>query len=322
MARSFQILTDAVCDLPATWLKSHPEIIVVDTPVIATKRGCRGIIFKDLTPDTFDRADAYVKQGYTTRTSLPIIWETEDEEQRDIISVERLTRQFLEEGIDVVYLAMNSAISGTYGQVHVLYNELNERYAHSAMALCLDTECASTGLAMLIMDLIASEPKTLDDVREHVAVNQSKIAHVFTWLDFTYIVKSGKVNALSATIGKMLELRPLCSAEYLRGERPLIAISNKIRGTHKFVNILSKFVKATIDDERGVITVAHGNLPEKAEMIAGALSERLPKAQVLYGPDWRCGAAIQAHGGPTSIHVNYHRKPASFEETAKIFHEL
>lgn len=323
MAREIQYLTDAVCDLPVAWLKEHPEITVVDTPVIAIKPGCPEIVFHNLTPDSFAEADAYVQKGYTTKTSLPIIYETENEAKAGIMSVERLTKQFLEDGKDVVYLAMNSAISGTYMGVWTLYDELRENaeFARQKM-LCLDTECASTGLAMLIMDLIAAGPKDIDEVDRYVTWHRKNIAHVFTWFKFDYVVKSGKVNALSAAIGKLLGFHPICSAEYIDGARPLSTISDRIRGTYKFIDLLSKFVRATIDDERGTITIAHGNLPDKAAMIAEALQEYLPGAQILQGPDWRCGAAIQAHGGPTSIHVNYHRKPATFDETLKIFHEL
>ena len=332
MAREIQYLTDGTSDLPPAWLKKHPEVTVVDTPIVAIKPGCPEVSFTGLTPDTFAEADEYVRKGYTTKTSLPVIWQTPEEEAIDIMSVERLTRQYLSEGKSVVYLAMNSAISGAFSQVWTLFQFMSDGVCRSeddgeAMmtkdrVLCLDTQCASTGLAMLIMDLIASEPEDLRDVMNFVEDRRKHIAHVFTWFEFGYIMRSGKVNALSAMIGKLFGFHPICSAEYVDEARPLMTVSDRIRGTYKFIDLLSKFVRATIANEDGVITVAHGNLPDKAEMIAEALREYLPEAKVLQGPDWRCGAAIQAHGGPTSIHINYLRNPATYDETLRIFHEL
>lgn len=323
MMREVQFLTDAVSDLPASWAKEHPEVTVVDTPIIVAKKGCTEVMFHNLTPDTFAEVDAYVQRKYVSRTSLPVIYATPGEVESGVASVERLTKEYLKQGKDVVYLAMNSAISGTYEHVARLYDDINESQQFPSQAvMALDTRCAGTGLAMLIMDLIASKPRCLTDVEIYVLGRRSEIAHVFTWFDFTYIINSGKVNALSGFLGRVLGFHPLCSAEYVDGARPLSTISDRIRGTYKFIDLLSKFVRATIDDEHGVITVAHGNLPDKAAMIAEALREYLPMAKVLQGPDWRCSAAIQAHGGPTSIHVNYHRKRATFDETLKIFHEL
>ncbi|MBQ9020171.1 DegV family EDD domain-containing protein [Candidatus Saccharibacteria bacterium] len=323
----YQILTDSICDLPIDWLIAHPMVTVVDTPITITMPGTEALCFSGLmSPDDFTIVDKYVKDGYTAKTSLPRIYGKDD------TSIESLTKNYLAEGKDVVYLAMNSAISGTFQHVHTLYLDMTKKgeCPKGQKIVAIDTKCASTGLAFLLRNLFderinrISNDSTLTATRivNFVNENAPKVAHVFTWFDFDYIVKSGKVKALPAFLGKVLGCHPLCSAEYLNNSRPLLTISGTIRGVSRFTAKFADFVAATIADPTGTITVAHGNYPEGAELIASAITKRLPEATVLCNSEWRCGAAIQAHGGPTSIHVNYFRIPCDYAESVNIFNSL
>lgn len=317
----YQILTDSIADLPSFWAEKYPEVATVEMPVIAVKAGHREVEFKGLTADTFMDAHDYVKQGYTTRTSLPVIYESAGEADVGVMSVERLTKQYLDAGKDVIYLALNSAISGVYANVSVMYEELALQYPERKL-IVVDTECASTGLAMLIMDLCAAELATVRQAEEFVLRQRSHIAHIFTWFDFTYIVRSGKVKSLAAVLGKILGFHPIGSEEYAGDGRPLVQIG-LFRGKFNFIDKLARLVMRTmVDPEGGPVIIAHGNCEDKALMIREAILGYLPKATIYCGPQWRCGAAIQAHGGPSSIHINYHRQPMTYEETLKIVHEL
>lgn len=332
---SFQILTDSICDLPLSWLKKHPMVTVVDTPITLTKPGAETLSFSGLMPpDDFMQIDEYVHKGYTSKTSLPTIYG----EAKN--SVESLTNKYLTAGKDVIYLAMNSAISGSYEYIQAFYRNLIKKgqCPKGQTLLAIDTECASTGLAFLIRNMfkdekltpsnpndsddISSSSLTASSIASFVKENAPKVAHVFTWFEFNYVVKSGKVKALPAFLGKIFGCHPLCSAEYANSSRPLLTISGTIRGTSRFLNKFADFVAATIADSKSVVTIAHGNYLEGAKLISEAIKKRLPEATIICNPEWRCGAAIQAHGGPTSIHVNYFRNPASYADSLQIFNSL
>lgn len=53
--RDFQILTDAVSDIPEFWVKAHDYITIVDTPI--TISGKHNLVLHDLSADDFDQVE-------------------------------------------------------------------------------------------------------------------------------------------------------------------------------------------------------------------------------------------------------------------------
>jgi predicted TIM-barrel fold metal-dependent hydrolase len=86
-------------------------------------------------------------------------------------------------------------------------------------------------------------------------------------------------------------------------------VCSRLRGEKRLAVAVAKFIKATITSKIGEITVSHGNAPSFVIKVVEAIREELPEARIYFGTDWRVGLTIQAHGGPTSLHINYHRKP-------------
>lgn len=309
-------IVDQIADLPGSGIDMS-DIRVVRNYVILEKKGEAPLeLGERLNYSNFkELVDNYVKEGWRCKTSMPVLYESEGEEESGIMSIERLTRQLLAHD-DVVFLATNSTITNTYPTVSSLYEEMmgNGHFIHRA--ICLDTECASTGLALLIRDLIDSAPASLEEVAEYVMNNAGRIGHVFTWRNLNYIKDSGKVSGPIAKIANLLQCFPVCSVEYVGNERPLVTLRPINRGYKKAARILAEIVAATIEDDAREVVVAHGNDEEFALEVRKAIYTVLPEIEIL---DWRCGPIIQAHGGPTSIHVNYRRKyPNSYEETKKV----
>ncbi|MBR3164202.1 DegV family protein [Candidatus Saccharibacteria bacterium] len=331
--RKIVFMTESLSDLP-DFIKNREDIIVLDNPIILEKPGTN--ISGQSTSGSFD-ADSFAvlaekveNDGYVTKTSLPTIYDSGDSTP----SVEWYTRESLEEGYDVIYLATNSAITGSYENIIQLYaNEFNDC---EGRVLCVDTQCASTGLAFLIM-LILDEYdngklKTIHDVEKFVLDTRASIGQIFTWDNFTYIRNSGKVSGITASLGHILKIFGVGSVEYtINGQRPLTTLG-KVKGRLRRNRRIARFVAETIADENGTIIIAHGNNRETALSIQSFLMELLPNAHFLISADadttknrggWRCGAAIQAHGGPTSIHVNYLRRvPNTYAESRKLFQSL
>ncbi len=329
---NFQILTDSVADLPSSWLELHPEVHVIDTPVtITTSHSCE--TYYNQTADDFLKIDAIVKsQNAKTNTSCPAVFDPYGDNP---ISVETITRRQLEAGKDVLYVVMNGALSSTFDTVSVLYQLLREEYEGSGQRIiCVDSHCMGTGLAMLIIDLCqAITAGTVHDITEMAAFverNRGNIGHFFTWSDLSYIKKSGRISLIGAAIAGVLGTRPVCSAEYITStERELKQVicgpqnSARVRGIRCWVDIIGTFARRHIIDPTGPIIVSHGNNPRDADIVVCKLMDYLPNVRYLTGPDWRCGAGIQAHGGPTSLHVNFHTdRPRTFEETQAEFMQI
>ena len=159
-----------------------------------------------------------------------------------------------------------------------------------------------------------------------IEANRGGIAHLFSWSEFSYVRKSGRVPLLPAFLGTALHFQPFCSNEYddkHNGDRLLMPVKSTVRGKEKFAKLTTAFARETIIDPKGTFIVAHGHVQEFADTIAAKLKKAFPEATVLYGPEWRVSAGIQVHGGPTSIHINYHRaQPNCFTSTCELVKKL
>lgn len=329
---NFQILTDSVADLPKSWLKLHPEVCIVDTPVTITTNSYNDT-FHYLTADDFLKLDAIVKsQNARTQTSQPTVFDPYGDCPT---SVETVTRSLLDAGKDVLYVAMNGALSGTFNTVNLLYHVLSEEYERSGRrVICVDSHCMGTGLALLIIDLcqaIASDQvHNVTEMAAFVERNCGNIGHFFTWGELSYIKKSGRVSSIGATAVGVLGIRLVCSAEYVTSserklEQVICGTHNcaRVRGISRWADIIGIFARRHIVNPTGTIIVSHGNVPRDADIVTCKLMDYLPNAHYLTGPDWRCGAGIQCHGGPTSLHVNFHTdKPRTLEETQAEFLQI
>lgn len=325
----FQILTDGLCDLPDALAEEYKNVTIIDTPITVSS-GEESIIMRGLKPQDFGQVAAYVDKGYSAHTSCPCIYMGDDEpEDLQYESVERITRRYLDQGKDVIYVVMSGSLSSTFGHVTGLYRELSAEYPDRTV-ICVDSHCMSTGLAMLIMDIIDyCKQENITDVKDLVPFiekSRAGIAHIFSWSEFSFIRKSGRVGLLPAFLGSALHFQPFCSNEYDEkhdGARVLLPVKSSVRGKEKFARLVAAFAKETIVDPRGTIIVAHGDVQEFADTIAARIKKALPEARVLYGPEWRVSAGIQVHGGPTSVHINFHRhQPNDFKSTSEIVKRL
>ena len=173
----FQIITD-IADLQPEYLKEHPEIAIASPVVLATKGNDTHEFFESLvSPDGFMEIDEYFRKGYTVSSSMPVT----RGEGNIPPSVEEIARKALDQGKDILYLAVNSTISGAYTAVSPLFDELGEEYPDRKL-ICMDSECASTGLNMLIRDLIDTGITDITEAEKYVIENRAQIGHIFSSL--------------------------------------------------------------------------------------------------------------------------------------------
>ncbi|MBO4854968.1 DegV family EDD domain-containing protein [Candidatus Saccharibacteria bacterium] len=329
--QNFQILTDRVADLPARWVNSHDYITVVDTPILIT--GKHNLMLQNLSADDFGQVEQFFKQGDRATTSQPQVF---DPDEDNPLSVESLTRKYVREGKDVIYVAMNSALSGTYNTVSVCYSELSEWAEEQGRRVaCVDSRCMSTGLALLFLELDEAinrqEVRNIDEIEHFVIKERGHMGHFFTWGELSYIKLSGRVSSVQAMLASMLRVRLMCSAQYIDdGETRKLEHINpgaKLIGLKRFADALGIYARKHITNPHGTIIIAHGNAPRDAAIVEERLCHYLPDANYLSGDEWRCGAGIQVHGGPTSLHINFRTDnigflPETTEEMERIIREM
>lgn len=313
-----KLLVDSTADLQPTFLEKHPEIVVIKTPiVVASKENSHE--FTDLTPDDFRWIDHdYFRQGYRITTSSPPMMDI-DFRYPEFVST--IAANALKEGYSVLYLAMGSGMSSTFAHASMAFDMLRDFLDVTEDRLqVIDTECMSTGTALLVQELCdhfdLHEVEDLTPLFEYVEDNRGHIAHFFTWTNLDYIVRSGRVGKAKGFAAKFLKLLPVGVSAYAEdGERKLDNVTslNSPRSLSEFAQAIGYYAihHSTLPKPR--ITIAHGNNPDAADYITRVLRDMMPSANIVSG--YRLSSAIQVHGGPTSLHVNFHTDNApTFEE--------
>ena len=303
-----KLLVDATADLQADFLSLHPEITVIDTPILAT--GKDGVTeFHRQTPDDFLHIDQeYFKKGYRITTSQPIMM---SEEAGGPETVSDLVREAIQDGYSVLYLTMGSGMSGTYQLAKLCFEELREEQGlPEEKLMALDSRCMSTGTNYLIQEIYQRfDLNAMDSVKpiaDFVEEERGHIVHLFTWSKLDYIVKSGRVSTIKAFAARLIHFVPIGSCVYLpEGERKLELVNgiHSVRSISAFSRVLALYIQNHLATPVTPVTVAYANNPETGKQVADKLRELLPNVQIISG--LRLSSAIQAHGGPTSLHINF-----------------
>ena len=113
--------------------------------------------------------------------------------------------------------------------------------------------------------------------------------------DLKYLKRGGRISATAATVGTMLDLKPIIS------EAPdgTLTANDKIRGRKKAIAfIVEKMLECAPDPAESPLIVLNADSIEDAERTKALVEQKLPGAKVMIG---NVGPVIGAHAGPGTI---------------------
>jgi len=219
------------------------------------------------------------------------------------VSIERFVNYmepFLKEGKDVLYLGFSSGLSGTYNASFVAAQELAERYPDRKI-YTVNTLCASLGQGLLVYlcAKLRQNGADIEEVRDYAEDQKLHLCHWFTVDDLFFLKRGGRVNAATAVMGTMLNIKPVLHVD---NKGKLINIT-KARGRKAAMNELINRMKATvIEPEKQTCFICHGDCIEDANYLAERMKNELGVPQVII--DYT-GPVIAAHSGPGTLAVFY-----------------
>lgn len=276
----YVIITDSACDLPAEMV-NELGIHVIPLSVIVNGQSYK--IYPD--ERALKTVDYYnmLREGVLGKTSAA-----------NVFDFEEAMEPYLREGRDVLYLAFSSALSGTYNASVIAAEELSEKYPDRKI-LTADTLCASMGQGLLVY--LAAKKKaegaSIDEVYEYVENNKLHLCHWFTVDDLNHLKRGGRVSAVAATFGTILNIKPVLHVD---NEGKLIPVE-KVRGRKASISGLIKEMERRIIDN-SIAFISHGDCEEEAMALAAAVKERfdIKEVRVNY-----IGAVIGTHSGPGTV---------------------
>ena len=280
---AYEIVTDSSCNLLEEMIDDFGLHILPLTFMID------GVQYQSyLKGEKTDLKQFYtmMREGKVITTSLP-----------NLSDSEKLFREILDEGKDVLYLGFSSALSGTHEAVRMLCMQLASEYPERTVR-AVGTLAASGGQGLLVYHacMKAREGATLEETARWVEKNRLHLAHWFTVDDLMFLLRGGRVSKVSAYMGTMLNIKPVMHVD---DEGRLIPME-KVRGRKKALQALVKHMEDSawkpVADQPVFIT--HGDCIEDVEYVSDLIREKFGDVKITVN---YVDPVIGAHSGPGTL---------------------
>ena len=181
---SYVISTDTSCDFPLDYVQRHQIPLVSLYYSIDGKDGVNGC------PKSEELKTFYQKmrEGAETKT-----------QQASVEDTEKLFRQILETGSDVLHIAFSSGLSGTANAARLAAETLREEFPDRKI-IVIDSLCASLGQGLLVDYALRmkDEGKSMEETAQWVQDHLQNICHLFTVDDLKYLQRGGRISKTTA----------------------------------------------------------------------------------------------------------------------------
>lgn len=280
---NYKITSDTTCDLPDSYLTEH------DISILPLYYNLNDVIYGDeinMTPhELFDK----MREG-----NMPSTMACNPE------TTEKIFRNILEEGYDILHIAFSSTLSSSYNTAAIVGKELSEEFPDRKI-IVIDSKSASLGEGLIVYNAAKNkaEGMSIDDNAKWVEQNMLNVCHLFTVNDLFHLHRGGRVSKATAIIGTMINVKPVLHVDNNGALVPL----NNVRGRKKAINALADNMGKVIDGfNNDVIMISHGDCYDEAFALGEQLKERYGVKEVII--NYVC-PTIGAHTGPGVIALFY-----------------
>lgn len=207
-------------------------------------------------------------------------------------------------GQDILFVAFSSQLSSTINNIYAAREELLEKYPDRRM-IVVDTLSISAPQTILILKAheLYRAGKPMEEVAQWLEDNKFRAQAWFTVDDLKYLRRGGRVSAMAATVGTMLDLKPIIT-ESKAGK---LISTDKVRGRKAALRLIADRAAEGIDDPAAAMPIIlHADAPEDAARLEALLRERVPQLGEIN--TYYVGPVIGAHCGPGTVAICYFGK--------------
>jgi DegV family protein with EDD domain len=284
--RKFQVLTDSTSDLQ----KEFRDKLNID--YINMVYTINGVTYDaDLDWNNLSPTDYYNMMREGARSITGLI---------KTIDTEMKFEEALKQGLDVLYIACSSALSGSVNAAKITASELLERYPERKI-VCFDSLRSNYAEGLIAYDaaVMANSGMELDEVvkvLEETKLNYHTIATVET-LD--YLKKAGRIKASKAFFGNLMGVKPIILADANGNNYSF----KKIKGRKASLDDIVNYVKENITNPcEKIVFVEHADCIKEAEYVKNQIEKLVNPKEVRISV---LGPIIGATVGPGTITINF-----------------
>lgn len=277
------ISTDTSCDFPLEYVKQHQLPLVTLFYSIDGVTGENGCPSSDVLKNFYNK----MRAGSMTKT-----------QQASIEDTEKVFREILKEGKDILHIAFSSGLSGAANAARLAAENMMEEFPGRKI-IVIDSLCASLGQGLLVDYALKlqQQGKTMEETAKWLEDHIQNICHLFTVEDLKYLQRGGRISKTTALVGTMIGIKPVLHVD---PEGKLVSIS-KVRGRKQSIQALVNKMEENIGKYRGEkqpIFISHGDCIEDANYLAELVKERFGYDEFLIND---VGPTIGAHSGPGTL---------------------
>ena len=272
------IITDSNCDLSAEYIKEN------NIHVIPFHFNLKGTEHED---KLFDGSINY-KEFYDELRKGEMSTTT----QITPYKFEECFGKYVSEGYSIIYIGFSSGLSGTYNNAIMAERSILEENKYADITV-IDTRSATSGQGLLVYYAceMLKQGKSKEDIVNWIEDNKLKVNIWFTVDSLDHLKRGGRISAISATLGTILEVKPVLNID----KNGKLVVMKKVRGRKKSVRILlEEFKDRVIDFEKQTIFINHGDCLEDAEYLKSLILDEVKVKNVLIN---YIGPVIGAHTG-------------------------
>lgn len=197
--------------------------------------------------------------------------------------------KYLDEGKKILYLSGSSAASGTYQSAMIAKNDIESDDIH-----IFDTYSLCIGGGMLITEaaIMAQESNDIDYIINKLNEYKEKVEVYFSVDSLDYLHKGGRISGTKATIGTILNIKPI-----LKIEDGVVKQKTQVRGRKKIIPTLIEQLKLQVGDDFSdkEVYVGYGDdIEECNKFVEKVKNELSPKSVKIF----QIGACVACHSGP------------------------
>ncbi|MBR2855164.1 MAG: DegV family protein [Clostridia bacterium] len=197
---------------------------------------------------------------------------------------------------DLLFVAFSSKLSCTLQAVYSAREKLLEKYPERKFTV-VDTLRISGPMTLLVLKAheMYRAGKPMDEVAGWLEANKLRAQAYFIVDDLKYLKRGGRISPAAATVGTMLDLKPII----MEAADGTLTSNDKIRGRKKAIAfIVDKMLEFAPDPAESPIIVLNADSADDAERVKALVLQKLPEANVLIE---NVGPVIGAHAGPGTL---------------------
>ncbi len=211
------------------------------------------------------------------------------------VYIERFT-EYIKQGMDIIYIACSSALSGSVNLAKVVATELMAEHPDSKI-FCIDSLCSSLGQGYMVIraSQLREEGKSVDETAQYIEANKLKVNQFGTVADLAYLRRAGRVKASSAFFGNMFGIKPIIISDKI-GQNYAI---EKVKGAGNAKAKIAEHLANVVEEEgKDCLYISHADCIEDAEALRDKVLEVMPFKNVVIGT---IGPIVGSCVGPGTI---------------------